>query len=127
MLISKNAIAHPSFPDAQARDLLRRRQRVLILDCPDSAMHLTGTLSGPVYAQWRFLGANMLANVRPDAILAPLISRGWDIVDLGAHLHGLRWTGDVFALTLPLPRAELVLRETRAVCPGLSLHLIALP
>lgn len=127
MSFTSNAFALPPFRDSEARAALYAAHRVLALDCPDSAVSILGNLKAPVFAQWRFLGAPLLKNVRPEAIVAPLISPEWDIVDLGTRLHRLRWTGDLFALTRPLPRTELVLRETRAVCPGLSVHLIALP
>lgn len=79
-----------------------------------------------VLTQMRMLSAQMLGNVRPDAVIAPLIAAAWDIVDLGVTLQDMGYRGDLFALTRPLPRAELVLREVSAVCPRLTVRLLEL-
>lgn len=70
------------------------------------------------------LTSSMIASVRPDAVIGPLITRDWDIVDLGVALEALGFHGDLFALTQPLPRAELVIREVSAVCQSLRVHLL---
>ena len=72
----------------------------------------------------RMIGSIMLQNVDPDAIIAPLITPNWDVVDLGILLEELGYTGTLYALTKPLPRAELVLREVGAVCPRLTVRLL---
>lgn len=79
-----------------------------------------------VLTQMRMLCQSMLANVRPDAIVAPLIGPEYDIVDLGILLEDLGHSGDLYALTRPLPRAELVVREVGAVCPRLNVRLLEL-
>ena len=66
----------------------------------------------------------MIRTVRPDAIIGPLITADWDIVDLGIELEQMGFRGDLFALTRPLPRAELVIREVSAVCPTLTVRLV---
>ncbi|MFN4098599.1 MAG: hypothetical protein ACK4GT_02365 [Pararhodobacter sp.] len=68
----------------------------------------------------------MLTTVQPDAIIAPLIASDWDIVDLGITLQDMGYCGDLYALTRPLPRAELVLREVGAICPRLTVRLLEL-
>ena len=55
-----------------------------------------------------------------------LIASDWDIVDLGMDLESMGFRGDLYALTRPLPRAELVAREVGAVCPGLNVRLLEL-
>ena len=79
-----------------------------------------------VLTQMRMLCKSMLANVRPDAIIAPLITADYDIVDLGILLEDLGYRGDLYALTRPLPRAELVILEVGAVCPRLNVRLLEL-
>ncbi|MCA2010759.1 hypothetical protein [Pararhodobacter sp. CCB-MM2] len=79
-----------------------------------------------VLTQMRMLGGAMLNNIDPDAIIAPLISAEWDIVDLGILLEELGFSGTLYAMTKPLPRAELVLREVGAVCPRLTVRLLEL-
>jgi len=77
-----------------------------------------------VLTQMRMLGQQMLTTVQPDAVIAPLIASGWDIVDLGMMLQDMGYCRDLYALTRPLPRAELVLREVGAVCPRLTVRLL---
>lgn len=77
-----------------------------------------------VLTQRKLLSETMLRNVKPDLIISPLITPEWDVVDLGLHLQSLGYTGKFFALTKPLPRAELVLREVSAVCPRLKIQLL---
>lgn len=77
-----------------------------------------------VLTQMRMLNAGMLQNIAPEAIVAPLITSVYDIVDLGLLLEDLGYTGDLYALTRPLPRAELVIREVSAACPRLTVRLL---
>lgn len=79
---------------------------------------------GVVLTQKRMLGAAMIRKVAPDAVVGPLIHADWDIVDLALTLDDCGFRGDLFALSRPLPRAELVVREVAAVCPGLRVHLL---
>lgn len=77
-----------------------------------------------VLTQLRLLCRSMLETVRPDGVIGPLITPDWDIVDLAIRLDDLGYRGDLFAMTRPLPRAELVVREVGAVCPALRVHLL---
>jgi hypothetical protein len=70
------------------------------------------------------LSAEMIASVMPDAVIGPLITRDWDIVDLGIALESMGYRGDLYALTEPLPRAELVIREVGALCRSLTVRLL---
>ena len=79
-----------------------------------------------VLTQMRMLSASMLSRIRPGAVVAPLITADYDIVDLGIRLQELGYRGDLYALTRPLPRAELVIREIAAICPYLNVRLLEL-
>jgi hypothetical protein len=76
-----------------------------------------------VHGRIEHLSAALLARLAPDRILAPLIAPGWDILDLAARLDQLGWHGRLVARTVPLPRADLVLAEIRALHPGLDVTL----
>lgn len=108
---------------------LRSARSVLIVEAQeilrllDPAPHRQSV----VLTQKRMLSRQMLDSVLPDAIVGPLITAAWDIVDLAIVLEDLGFTGDLFALTRPLPRAELVVREVGAVCPRLTVHLLEMP
>lgn len=105
---------------------LRSARCVLIVEAQD----VLGLLSpaphrqSVVLTQKRMLTRQMLETVQPDAIVGPLITSAWDVVDLAIVLEDLGFAGDLYALTRPLPRAELVVREVGAVCPRLTVHLL---
>lgn len=105
---------------------LRDAQTILLIDASGALPLLSPRpeKQSVILTQMRMLGATMLRTVNPDAIIAPLISSDWDIVDLGILLEEMGYCGTLFALTRPLPRAELVIREVSAVCPRLTVRLL---
>ncbi|MFN3953036.1 MAG: hypothetical protein ACK4LQ_01195 [Pararhodobacter sp.] len=110
---------------ASAADLHALRT-VLVVEAP-GALSLLQPAPGRqsvVITQYGMLRTAMLAQIRPDAVIGPLIRGGWDILDLGEALEACGYAGPLFILSRPLPRAELVLRELGAVCPRLSIRLI---
>lgn len=110
---------------ASAADL-RALSTVLVVEAPGalSILQPAPGRQSVVITQFSMLRAAMLAQIRPDAVIGPLIRGGWDILDLGEALEAGGYAGPLFVLTRPLPRAELVLRELCAVCPRLSIRLI---
>ncbi len=101
-------------------------QMVLVIEANDALgfLDLAPHRQSVVLTQKRMLSARMLQTIQPDAIIGPLISAEWDIVDLALTLESMGYCGALYAVTRPLPRAELVVREVAAVCPGLSVHLL---
>lgn len=99
---------------------------VLVIDAPSSLRQLKPQpgQQSVVVTQKRMLSTDMIRRIRPDAIIGPLITPDWDIVDLGLELERLGYRGDLFAMTQPLPRAELVIREVSALCPALNVRLL---
>lgn len=113
-------------PPAPVNLILLAARTVLVIDAP-SALHYLKPCPGRqavVLTQMKMLSRTMIASVRPDVIIGPLICAHWDIVDLGVALENLGYCGDIFAMTRPLPRAELVIREVSAVCPALTVRLL---
>lgn len=102
---------------------------VLVVQAPGALSMLTGkpTHQSVVMTQLHMLNQRMLAQVRPDAVIGPLITESWDSLDLGLALQDMAYRGAFYILTRPLPRTELVLRELRACCTHLSIHLIETP
>ena len=120
-------IHNTDLPRSADRELMCART-VLVIDAPSSLRQLAPRpgIQSVVVTQKRMLSASMIRTVRPDAIIGPLITPDWDIVDLGLSLEAFGYGGNLFALTLPLPRAELVIREVSAVCPSLNVKLLEL-
>lgn len=114
-----------SQPVPVSRVLLNART-VLVIDSPSSLRELKPRpgQQSVVITQRRMLSEDMIRKIQPDAIIGPLIGDNWDIVDLGLELEMLGYRGDLFALTRPLPRAELVIREVSALCRSLNVRLL---
>lgn len=115
--------------EASTARLLRQAATVLVVEA-QAALPLLDP--GPdrqsvVFAPLRLLRAETLAQLRPDAVVAPLIGSNWDILDLGLALEEAGYRGGLFVLTRPLPRADLVLNELRGLCPGLDIRLLTSP
>lgn len=116
-----------AFHAANAIDVaLKNARTVLIVDAPEalSLLQEKPGLQSVVMTQKRMLSSDMIATVNPSAIIGPLITDEWDIVDLGILLETMGYTGDLYAMTRPLPRAELVVREVGAICRGLKVRLL---
>lgn len=107
---------------------LKEARTILLIDAAEALSLLSPRpdRQAVILTRMRMLSESMLANVRPDAIIAPLITADYDIVDLGILIEELGHSGDLYALTRPLPRAELVIREVSAVCPRLNVRLLEL-
>lgn len=116
----------PSILSHSVRTELAAARTVLIVDAPAALDFLSRRPGeqGIVLTQRHLLSEAMLRNVGPDLVIGPLITPDWDVVDLGLHLQSLGYQGNFYALTKPLPRADLVLREVSAVCPSLTVRLI---
>ncbi|MCB1397210.1 MAG: hypothetical protein H6898_01735 [Rhodobacter sp.] len=125
MMQTKTYDHAPAAPQPLDRALTAART-VLVVDAPSvlRLLHRQPGRQSVVVTQKRMLTAEMIATVRPDAVIGPLITANWDIVDLGLALEMLGYTGDLYALTRPLPRAELVIREVSALCQGLKVRLL---
>lgn len=100
--------------------------------------HLPGRHGdGPDVSQGRFgedigvvdfgsLDAELLRSFDPHFVVSPILTPGFDIIDLGVKLWQLRYAGAYRVLTdAPMPDPGLVLREVRAQCPGLDIDLIS--
>ncbi|MBW6507417.1 MAG: hypothetical protein K0B00_11780 [Rhodobacteraceae bacterium] len=68
--------------------------------------------------------AGLLVRLRPDVVLAPLMTPSFDMLDLARMLWMLDFRGQVRALTPAIPDPHLVCSEIMAACPGLDFDLI---
>lgn len=70
--------------------------------------------------------AALLSTFDPHFVVSPILTPGFDIIDVAIRLWQLRYRGAYRILTdKPLPDPGLVLREVRAQCPGLDVDLIS--
>lgn len=103
-------------------------QRTLVLNLPKSAPDLAVHIqtSAPIYTHFALLTRDMIERLAPVSIIAPLIADHFDILDVALFLQQIRFPGDLRILSRPLPRADLVMAEIRALCPDVSITLLSL-
>lgn len=77
-----------------------------------------------VHACWRHLNTAMIAHLRPATIVAPLMTAGWDILDLAEVLERAGYRGQILIQSGPLPSQAMILREIRARFPDLSVEFL---
>lgn len=66
----------------------------------------------------------LLTQIAPDIILAPVLGRSHDILEVAQSLHGCGYTGLLFGVSPPLLRPRLVVDEVRAQCPAIRFCVI---
>lgn len=103
-----------------------RQERLLIIGQHDDAPLKNLPLSRcvPIYTLFSMIDRRLLNDVQPVAVLAPLITASYDILDVAMLLDSHGFRGTLFIQSKPLPRADLVMRELTALCPSLTLTLV---
>ena len=104
-------------------------KRLLMIEVAPSAMATMKKINNYAFIFTRFatLDASTIARIMPDIVLAPLLGKGFDIMDVAAHLVSLGYSGPLRAVTGQLPNPAAVLAELRANCVGLEIDLLILP
>lgn len=118
----------PKRPISLPEWLLRDGQ-VLLVETPailEHLLHASGK-TDPIVTRLELIGPAMLRRIAPIGVIAPLIGRRWDIMDLALRLESARFRGRLLAVSEPLPRGGLVLRELRSSFPDLDIRLLELP
>ncbi len=106
-----------------------RDRTVLVIDAPYavSALAVFGGSFSVVISQSGGLDSDLLARVRPDWVLAPLVGPHRDILDTAQWLATNRFEGTLCAVVPALPDPHVVTAEVRAHCPGMEFCLLELP
>lgn len=76
------------------------------------------------FATLAAVDAGLLDRIRPDVVLAPLMTPAFDVLDLARLLSALGYRGQLRAVTPGIPDPRLVRREIAAACPGLDFELV---
>jgi hypothetical protein len=80
-----------------------------------------------VYSRSSTLGRALLKRLGPDLVLAPVLGREHDILEIAQRLHALGFQGVLYGINPPSLQAALVHADVSAQCPGLRFHLIDRP
>lgn len=76
------------------------------------------------FATLSAVDAALLERVRPDVVLAPLMTPAFDVLDLARLLASLGYKGQLRAFASGIPKPELVRQEIAAACPGIDFDLM---
>ncbi|MFT3687594.1 hypothetical protein [Paenirhodobacter sp.] len=96
---------------------LAGRRILLVSPLPTLPAVLRGLHDTAIFhTRMRALGETLLARLRPDIVLSPLLCDEHDIIDVARRLDRLGYRGALRALSPPLPHADMVLCEVRQLC-----------
>lgn len=120
-----------SSPPAPSRPPLtpQARSRILVVGPVQEIPEVLGETMGAsaVIAPFAALDAGLLARVRPDAVLAPVIGTDHDLADLAERLSDLGYRGVLRCYCRPLPRRADVLAALAEAFPDIALELVEVP
>lgn len=99
---------------------------ILIVDSPGLPRQLVGCTrrAVPIALPFMAITGVVLTRLRPPAVVFALFGIQVDATAVLARLDGLKYRGRVFALTPPLPDAQMVERELQAQFPDLRFRVI---
>ena len=120
--------AKPTLQDATT-GTARTYDHVLVISnaVTTPAQRLLHQGSVVVNARFDALTAGLLAEVRPDCVLAPLFGIDCDVMDVAARLTRLGYRGLLLGVTGPLPNPRVIKAEVRGANPDLTFDLIEVP
>ena len=102
------------------------RPAVLLIGRADAATeaYLQSTNASVVACGFAALDTALLDRVAPDLVVFPLLATGFDAAQVAARLHNVAFQGRALVIAPKRPNREMVLKELRALAPGLSISLI---
>ncbi|MEZ5731166.1 MAG: hypothetical protein R3D97_02430 [Paracoccaceae bacterium] len=103
----------------------RADRRALLIEVLPGVLEGQNGTTGQTFIVTRFatLDATVLARIMPDIVYAPLLGRGFDILDVATLLVRLGYRGQLLAVTAPLPNPAAVIAEIRSQCKTLDIGL----
>lgn len=102
---------------------------VLVIDVADPLSLIDRLIPRPsvVMARFAMLNAELLARVRPECVVLPLLSPAFDAIQAIQRLVLLGYSGRICILAPPLPNRAMVETELRGYAPGMTIKLMELP
>ncbi|MGB8813924.1 MAG: hypothetical protein WCC57_12135 [Paracoccaceae bacterium] len=102
---------------------------VLVIDVNDPLSLIEKLIPRPsvVIARFAMLNAELLARVRPECVILPLLSPAFDAIQAIQRLILLGYSGSICVFAPPLPNRAMVEAELRGYAPGVVIKLMELP
>lgn len=94
-------------------------------DCARHGRSAADSAVGVVYTRFQDLGSEMLRELSPRSVRAPLFADRFDCIDVGRHLASAQFPGKFCVVADTLPDANMVERELRRQFPKLDLCLVS--
>ena len=115
-----------------SRPMGRNARRLIAVELPDA---LRGVLPRRIldssydqveHHSFRDLSPEVIADGRADTVLAPLLTKTFDAVELAEYLATQAFDGMLIIASEALPNVKLVQREIARSAPGLNVELFQL-
>lgn len=78
------------------------------------------------FVAFQDIDQELLEKLTPPVIMSPLLSTGFDCIDLAEVLSGVGYEGRYRVVTKRLPKPNVVIREISQLCPKLDFDLLLL-
>jgi len=70
------------------------------------------------------LGDNLADAAGVDCVVCPLVTARFDALEVAAELSRARFHGTLVLVMPRVPRPQIIVRELKQICPGLSVELV---
>lgn len=81
-------------------------------------------LNGFHFVDYREINSAVLARIRPDVVLSPLVCAGFDALEVAAHLSNAGFDGRYRAIADNVPHVDLICREVAYAAPALDFDIL---
>jgi hypothetical protein len=115
-----------------SRPMGRVARQLLAVDLPESYRGaLPRRIVDPAFdtvthLRYSELSPTAFKQLEPDTVVAPLLTKDFDAVELAEYLATLQFTGLLIIVSDVLPNVSIVKREVSRTAPGLTMELYEL-
>lgn len=76
------------------------------------------------FAEFHEITEELLQTLTPDVVMSPVLTRGFDCLDLAQALHECGFGGRLRVVAPNMPNPLVIQSEIKALCPGLDVAFI---
>ena len=76
------------------------------------------------FAEFHEITQELLQTLTPDVVMSPVLTRGFDCLDLAQALHDCGFGGRLRVVAPDMPNPLVIQSEITALCPGLDVAFI---
>ena len=79
---------------------------------------------GLAFVAFHEVSQELLDHLQPGIVFSPLLAKNFDCIDLAVLLHGIGYSGEYRAVSIGVPKPELIEREVLQLCPQLKFSIV---